>query len=98
MEGHTYGVTAWATSAGHRHWWRLAPGFALLRKRLHQKPGASQPLDVRQSGNDPRGHALLKSSFDLGGKRTLDLQLRHVARRPNPAAGLHGTERGSRGR
>lgn len=84
MEGHTHGMTAWAAWQ-ITSWWRVAPGFALLEKRLRQKPQASRLLDVGQSGNDPRAHALLKSSFDLGRSGTLDLSLRHVARLPEPA-------------
>jgi iron complex outermembrane receptor protein len=83
MAGHTWGMTGWA-SWQVTPWWRLTPGFTLLRKRLHQKPEASELLDVSQSGNDPRAHALLKSAFDLGAHQTLDLNLRHVGRLQNP--------------
>jgi iron complex outermembrane receptor protein len=84
MAGHAYGITTWAT------WqvtgsWRLSPGFTLLRKRLHQKQGASGILGVGQSGNDPQGHALLNSALDLGRNQTLDISLRHVGRLPDPA-------------
>jgi len=83
MDGHTYGMTAWA------QWqvtprWRLAPGFALLEKRLDFKPGASGLVGVGQSGNDPHGHALLTSSLDLGRNQSFDVSLRHVARLPDP--------------
>jgi iron complex outermembrane recepter protein len=84
MEGHTYGVTAWAKWQV-TDWWRLEPGFALLRKELQFKPGASGLLGVQQSGNDPRGTGLLTSSMDLGRARTFDFTIRHVASLPDPA-------------
>jgi iron complex outermembrane receptor protein len=83
MAGHTYGVTAWAKWQV-TDWWRLAPGLALLRKDLQFKPGASGLLGIGQSGNDPRGHALLTSSMDLGRDRTFDVTVRHVASLPDP--------------
>ncbi|MEO6369356.1 MAG: TonB-dependent receptor [Steroidobacteraceae bacterium] len=84
LEGHTYGMTAWA------QWqvtprWRLAPGFELLEKRLDFKPGASGLIGVGQAGNDPQGHALLTSSLDLGRAQSLEFSLRHVGRLPDPA-------------
>lgn len=84
MAGHTYGMTAWA------HWqvtprWRLSPGFELLEKRLDFKPGASGLIGVGQAGNDPKWHALLTSSLDLGRSQNLEVSLRHVARLPQPA-------------
>ncbi|MEO8307598.1 MAG: TonB-dependent receptor [Pseudomonadota bacterium] len=84
MQGHTYGMTAWAKWQ-IADWWRLAPGFSLLRKDLHFKPGASGLTGIGQSGNDPRGHALLTSSMDLGPDRTLDVSIRHVVSLPDPA-------------
>jgi iron complex outermembrane receptor protein len=84
MQGHTYGVTAWAKWQV-TDWWRLEPGFALLRKDLQFKPAASGLIGVGQSGNDPRGHGLLTSSMDLGRDRTFDLSVRHVASLPDPA-------------
>lgn len=84
MEGHAYGATAWAK------WqitdrWRVEPGFTLLRKHLRFKPGASELTGIGQSGNDPRGHALINSALDLGNNQTFDLSLRHVAKLPDPA-------------
>jgi iron complex outermembrane receptor protein len=84
IAGHTYGVNAWATWQV-TDWWRLQPGVELLRKDLHFKPGASGLLGTGQAGNDPRGHATLTSSMNLGGSHMLDLTLRHVGRLPDPA-------------
>jgi iron complex outermembrane receptor protein len=84
MGGHTYGVTAWAQWQVNDRW-RLEPGFALLRKDLHFKEGASGLIGVGQAGNDPRGHALLNSALDLGHSQSLDLSIRHVGKLPDPA-------------
>jgi iron complex outermembrane receptor protein len=84
MEGHTYGISAWARWQVTERW-RLEPGFELLRKELDFKEGASGLIGVGQAGNDPRGHALLKSALDLGRSQSLDLSLRHVAKLPDPA-------------
>jgi iron complex outermembrane recepter protein len=84
MEGHTYGATAWAKWQVTDRW-RIEPGFTLLRKHLRFKPGASALAGIGQSGNDPRGTALLNSALDLGNNQTFDISLRHVARLPEPA-------------
>jgi iron complex outermembrane receptor protein len=84
MEGHTWGVTAWGKWQV-TEWWRIEPGFALLRKQLEFKAGASRLIGVGQAGNDPRGHALLTSALDLGHNQTLDLSIRHVGKLPDPA-------------
>jgi iron complex outermembrane receptor protein len=88
MAGHAYGITAWATWQVTDNW-RLAPGFTLLQKRLHQKAGASGLLGTGQSGNDPHGHALLDSAFTIADNQTLDLALRFVGRLPDPALPAH---------
>jgi iron complex outermembrane recepter protein len=84
MQGHTYGMTAWARWQVTDNW-RLEPGFALLRKDLEFKEGASGLVGTGQAGNDPRGHALLHSALDLGKGQTLNLSIRHVAKLPEPA-------------
>jgi iron complex outermembrane receptor protein len=84
IAGETYGVNAWATWQV-TDWWRLQPGFELLRKNLHFKAGASELLGTGQAGNDPRGHASLTSSMNLGRNQMLELSLRHVGKLPDPA-------------
>lgn len=88
MHGHTYGLNAWA-SWQVTDWWRLAPGLELLRKRLRFDDDAFGPLGIHQSGNDPRGHARLVSSMDLGPRQLLEVSLRHVGRMPDPALKAH---------
>lgn len=84
MAGHSYGINAWA------RWqltdrWRLEPGIALLRKKLHFTAGSSELIGTGQAGNDPRLRAQLNSSVDLWRDQTLDLLLRHVSKLPDPA-------------
>jgi iron complex outermembrane receptor protein len=81
--GSTYGVEAWANFQV-MSWWRIAPGFRLLHKRLRFDEGASELLGVEQSGNDPRTQASLKSSIDIGHKVTFDAFLRYVNELPDP--------------
>jgi iron complex outermembrane receptor protein len=84
LQGHTYGMTAWGRWQVTSRW-RLEPGFALLRKDLEFKEGASELLGPRQAGNDPRGHAVLNSALDIGHNQTLDISIRHVGKLPEPA-------------
>ena len=64
MHGQTWGVNAWATWQV-TDWWRLSPGFELMRRKLRIDAGSTTPLGTSQAGNDPRGHATLTSSMDL---------------------------------
>ena len=83
LAGHTFGMTAWA-SWQVADWWKLSPGLALLRKRLHFQQDASGLIGTSQSGNDPQGHGLLNSAMNLGEEVTLDISVRHVAKLPEP--------------
>ena len=83
MEGHTYGVEAWAKWQ-IASWWRLAPGFRWLHKELEFSSGASELLGLAQAGNDPKTQAVLTSSMDLGADVTLDATLRYVDSLPEP--------------
>lgn len=84
MKGEAWGFTAWGKWQV-TDWWRLSPGIAWLHKKLEFKQGASMLLGTAQAGNDPRAHALLTSSMELGSRRSLELSLRHVASLPDPA-------------
>ncbi|MCC7325702.1 MAG: TonB-dependent receptor, partial [Burkholderiales bacterium] len=83
LEGHSYGIQAWARWE-IADWWRITPGVTLLRKRLKFEPGAVALLGTGQAANDPSGHGTLTSSMDLGARSTLDLTLRHVGRLADP--------------
>lgn len=84
IEGSTSGVEAWATLfplAG----WRLSGGGVVLRQRLHPDAGVVDQGGLAALGNDPRHTLVIRSSHDLPGRQELDLMLRHVGARPNPA-------------
>jgi iron complex outermembrane recepter protein len=85
IEGHAYGLTAWAKWRV-ADWWRLSPGFTILHKDLQFSPGASRLLGIAQAGDDPTGHASIQSSMDLGRQVTLDALIRYVGALPDPAA------------
>jgi len=84
IAGNGYGFEGWANFQ-ITPWWRLAPGFRTLRKRLHFTPSASGLLNVNQPGNDPNSQASLKSSMDLGSSITFDAFVRYVNDLPQPA-------------
>jgi len=88
MHGQTQGIDAWATWQV-ASWWRLMPGIALLRKQLQFDDASFSPLGVEQSGNDPRGHARLTSSMDLGSNQLLEISAWHVGRLPEPHLAAH---------
>jgi iron complex outermembrane receptor protein len=84
IEGHTYGVEAWA-NLQITSWWRLSPGYRSLHKRLEFSDGASGLVGVSQAGNDPTSRYLLKSSMDFG-RLSVDAMLRKVGAMPEPAS------------
>jgi iron complex outermembrane recepter protein len=83
IAGNTYGVEAWA-NVQVTAWWRVAPSFRLLHKRLEFKPDAVGLLGMELTGNDPRTEASLKSSVDVTDHVTFDAYLRYVDELPNP--------------
>jgi len=83
MEGHAYGVEAWA-NVQVTSWWRVSPGFRSLHQRLRFGEGASQLVGLQLAGNDPTDQASLKSSMTFGERVSFDAFLRHVGELPNP--------------
>jgi iron complex outermembrane receptor protein len=83
MQGHIFGVEAWASYVV-RDWWRLGAGLTAQRERLRFKPGASGLLGVAQAGNDPRRRGFLRSQMNLSDRVTLDADVRAVGPLPQP--------------
>jgi iron complex outermembrane receptor protein len=78
LEGHTYGVDAWA-SVSVLPWWRIDPGVTLLRKDFHLKPGQSDIAGIQTVlGHDPGHQVFLRSYMDLPHATTLYVGLRHI--------------------
>ncbi len=76
LAGHSYGIEAWA-SMSPLPWWTLSAGATLLSEHFHFKPGATlTPVGTWQDGLDPSHRFTLRSSMDLGGSVTLDVNLR----------------------
>jgi iron complex outermembrane recepter protein len=88
MHGRTYGLEAW----GHwqvRRWWRVSPGIRILRKDLAFDESSSGLVGYRQSGNDPKTHALLTSAMDLGAHVRFNATFRYVGTLPSPRLDDH---------
>jgi iron complex outermembrane receptor protein len=83
MEGHTYGVEAWANDQVF-DWWRLSAGVSLQTEMLRFAPGASGLLGVAQAGDDPHHQASLRSSMNLTDVLTFDTDFRYVGMLPDP--------------
>ncbi|HEY1328328.1 MAG TPA: TonB-dependent receptor plug domain-containing protein [Casimicrobiaceae bacterium] len=65
LEGHTYGLEAWA-GYSPVPWWRLNPGITLLHKDFHLEPGATDIAGIQTSlGHDPGHQFFLHSYMDL---------------------------------
>jgi iron complex outermembrane recepter protein len=84
IEGHTYGVEAWAQWRV-LSWWRLSPGVRTVHEDLTFKPGAGALVGLSQSGDDPSSQAMLTSSMDVAARFTVDATLRRVGALPDPA-------------
>ena len=77
-EGHTYGVDVWG-SYSPLPWWRLNPGFGLLRKDFRLKPGESDIAGVQTVlGHDPEHQVFLHSYMDLPHDVQLYVGLRQI--------------------
>jgi iron complex outermembrane recepter protein len=78
-EGHTYGVDVWA-SYSPVSWWRINPGFGLLRKDFHLKPGEHDIAGEQTVlGHDPGHQVFLRSYMDLPYDVELYVGLRQIA-------------------
>ena len=82
-EGHAYGVDAWASFRPFP-WWRLDPGFGVLRKDFHLKPGEADIAGIQTVlGHDPGHQVFLHSYLDLPHDLELYVGLRQVAGLPD---------------
>lgn len=78
LEGRSYGVDVWGSYSPFP-WWRIKPGFGLLRKDFHLKPGEmdiSGPQTVL--GHDPGHQVFLNSYMDLPHDVELYVGLRQI--------------------
>lgn len=83
-EGTSTGLEAWGTYHVSKTW-RMTAGAVVLHQDLRPGPGSLDTgAGVALLGNDPKVWSSLRSSWDLSPRHELDLNLRHVASRPNP--------------
>ena len=82
LEGHTYGIDAWASFSPFA-WWRIDPGVGLLRKDFHLKPGESDIAGTQSVlGHDPGHQVFLRSYMDLAHDLQLYIGLRQIGALP----------------
>lgn len=84
IEGSTTGIEAWTTYHPTERW-RLSAGGIEMRQRLHPAPGVVDQGGIAALGNDPKRSLVLRSSLDFADRQELDVSVRHVGARPNPA-------------
>jgi iron complex outermembrane receptor protein len=84
IEGHTYGMEAWADYR-LRPWWRLKPGLNLVRKNLHVKPGHTDASGTEVAGNDPQYQIFLRSSMDITKDIDFDVSFRTIDELMHPS-------------
>jgi len=83
LEGHTYGADVWASWSPYR-WWRLNPGFGILRKDFHLKPGQSDIAGTQTVlGHDPGHQVFLRSYMDLPHDMEFYVGLRQIGSLPD---------------
>ena len=84
MEGHTYGVDAWA-QYGINAWWRVSAGVSAIDKELHLKPGVVDVSNFQAAGNDPSYQFQLRSQMSPIQDLDFDVTLRTVDALTAPA-------------
>jgi iron complex outermembrane receptor protein len=83
LEGHTWGADIWASYNPFR-WWRINPGFGLLRKDFHLKPGQADIAGTQTVlGHDPGHQVFLRSFMDLPYDTELYVGLRQIGSLPD---------------
>jgi iron complex outermembrane receptor protein len=80
LEGHTYGIEAWADVRPFSGW-RLSAGADLLHKSLHLKPGGNDFAGVQTAaGIDPSYQLFLRSYAQLSDTVDFYVGLRQIGR------------------
>ena len=84
MQGTTNGVEMWGTYQLSPAW-RLNAGFTALKERLHLLPGSTDTAAAAGAGRDPAHKVVLRSSFVLSERRSLELTIRQLGALSSPA-------------
>jgi iron complex outermembrane receptor protein len=77
MEGQATGIEMWGRYQASERW-RLSAGLTALHERLHLKPGSNDVAGLGMGGKDPSHLFQLRSSYDLGDMRELEVGLRKM--------------------
>lgn len=78
MRGAANGIETWGTYQASPRW-RLSAGLTALKERLWLNPGSKDATAPGAAGNDPAHTWQLRSSWNIGSDRELDVSVRHVA-------------------
>lgn len=78
MTGTADGLEMWGSYRMSPHW-RWSVGYTALRERLRLKANSNDLAAPNAAGNDPAHTWQVRSMWDLGERRELDVTLRHVA-------------------
>ncbi len=83
MHGRASGIEAWGSYQLSPRW-RLAAGMTGLHERLSLKAGSFEADAPGTAGKNPSHTVSLRSTYDLGGDKELEVALRKVAALSNP--------------
>lgn len=90
MTGRVRGAELWGHVQPTAHW-RLAGGLTLQDTALRLKPGSGDAAAPLAAGLDPSHHWQLRSSWNIGTDKELDVTLRHVSDLPRYALDAYTT-------
>ena len=79
MEGHATGLEMWGSYQATRRW-RLSAGLTALDESLKLKPGSNDLAGPGITGKNPKHVFKLRTSYDFGNMRELEVGLRNVGR------------------
>jgi iron complex outermembrane receptor protein len=77
LEGDTYGAEL-STNYQVLAWWRLHPGYDVLRENIRAKPGSVDATGALNETADPKNQVFLRSAMELPGGFDFDAALRWI--------------------
>jgi iron complex outermembrane receptor protein len=83
MQGRAHGIEAWGTYQATPRW-RLSAGLATVKEKFWLKPGSNDVAGPDAVGKNPELSWTLRSAWDIGANRELNLAVRRVAALSSP--------------
>lgn len=83
ISGFSQGIEAWAQWQPLQNA-RLSLGYLGVRKKLHFDDAPSDPVSIRNLGNDPQQQWKVRAQFDLPHRTELDVFVRRIGTLPDP--------------